>query len=354
MAKTQTIDLSIGDPDLPAPRALVRRLTESLEKGRDSYSGAQGIFSLRQALGKEIGAKPENIVICPGSRWAITVAMQVLLQKGDEVIVLSPAWHGFSQIARLVGAVPKAVDCLEAGILAGELAFAVNAKRLESAISKKTKMIVINTPNNPTSAVMKKKDIALVTRLAKKHNLFVLEDTAYKDLVFKPAQTQGIFGKRVVKVGTFSKTFSMTGWRIGYVAFPDAQSAKKAVEINKVFITNVPVFIQDAALAGVAIRKQVAARHSRIFEARAKLATGMLGKVRGVEMMKPEAGIYLFARKNGMDCGKFMPLLAKKGVIANPGTMFGSYNDCIRIALTVESKTLKKGIGIIASELEKI
>jgi len=344
------MDLGVGDPDLKAPALLAKIARKSINEGRDCYASPAGQAILRKAIAAKIGADANNVVITPGSRWAINLAMKVCTRPGERIVVLGPAWHGFSQIARANRLKVRVIDCL-AEKKNGHLGFMLPRKKLSMAMTKNTGMIVVNSPNNPTSTTLQKPDIEFIERLAREKGAYVLSDEAYRDLAFDGRDNKAPEGKNVIKIGTFSKTFSMTGWRIGYVVFPQGKMARQAEEQNRIFITNVPLFIQDAALAAAKMRDTVAKGRRKIFARRLRVALGILEKSQGLQLCKPDAGFYIFVRRRGLDAVKLAKKLAKKGVLISPGTMFGDYRDCFRIALIQNGKKLVAALKIIADEL---
>src|ERR1017187_743065 len=207
------IRLNMGDPDLATPPEIVEAAYASMKAGKTKYSSSYGELNLRQKIAEIHGVKTENVVITPGSKWAIFSTMFLMLKNGGNVIIPTPYWTAYDLIAKSFGAQTKLLRTeLEDG-------WKVDLDKLESIIDKNTKMIILNNPNNPTSKVMDPKTLDGVVELANEKGVTILSDEVYGAISF--VKTKSILDydaecKHILSNG-FSKTFTMTGWRIGYL-----------------------------------------------------------------------------------------------------------------------------------------
>jgi aspartate aminotransferase len=217
-------------------------------------------------------------------------------------------------------------------------------------IDRKTQMIILNNPNNPTSKVMEDEVLDGVVQLANEQGVVILSDEVYSTIAFK--KTKSILDYRednhILTTG-FSKTFTMTGWRIGYVV-ANKEFVDRITRLNQITVNNVPVFIQEAALTGLELQKQIATKIKDEYQERAKLASKKL-KAAGLEFTEPEAPFYVFPRKRGLDSERFTLELLDKGVAVAPGTAFGDYREHFRISLTAPREQIEVALDRICEAL---
>jgi aspartate/methionine/tyrosine aminotransferase len=309
------IRLNLGDPDLATPPEIVEAAYASMKAGRTKYSSSYGENKLRQKLAELHGVKTENVVITPGSKWGIFATMFLMLKDGGNVIIPTPYWTAYDLIAKSLGAKTK--------LLRTELEneWKVDIDKLERLIDKDTRMIILNNPNNP--------------------------DEVYGTIAF--TKTKSILDydgdcKHILSNG-FSKTFSMTGWRVGYI-IANKPLIDNITKLNQITINNVPVFIQDAALKGLELHKQIASKIKAKYKQRADLASNKLSAA-GFKFTKPDAPFYVFPKLEGLDSEKFTLELLDKGVAVAPGTSFGDYREHFRISLTAPDNQIEEGLDKI-------
>ncbi|MEM2440564.1 MAG: pyridoxal phosphate-dependent aminotransferase, partial [Candidatus Bathyarchaeia archaeon] len=222
----------------------------------------------------------------------------------------------------------------------------VNIEELEKLIDNKTKLIIFNNPNNPTSKVMNEKVVEEIVSLANEKGIKILADEVYADISF--VNTKSILeyeGEHIV-VRSFSKTFAMTGWRIGYL-IADKALTDKIIKLNQITLTNVPVFIQEAALKALELRNQIVKAMRESYQKRADLAYKILSDTK-LKFTKPEAPFYVFPKLDGLNSEMFTFNLLDKGVAVVPGTSFGNYPEHFRISLTAPDNEIEIGLKIIA------
>ena len=340
------IRLNLGDPDLATPNEIIEAAYASMKAGKTKYSSAYGESKLRQKLAELHGVKAENVVITPGSKWGVFATMYLMMKGGGNVIIPTPYWTAYDLIAKSLGAETKLLRTeMEDG-------WKVDLDKLEDTIDKNTRMIILNNPNNPTSKVIDPETLDGIVEIANKKGVTILSDEVYGTISF--VKTKSILEydgdhTHILTTG-FSKTFSMTGWRIGYI-IANKKLVDNITKLNQITINNVPVFIQEAALKALELQKQLATKIKEEYEQRAKLASKTLAKA-GFSFTKPEAPFYVFPKRSGLDSEKFTLELLDKGVAIAPGTAFGDYREHFRISLTAPRDEIKTGLDIIGEALK--
>jgi len=337
------IKFNLGDPDQQTPPEIIEAAYKAMKNGKTKYSSSAGEIELREALADIHGVSEDNIVITPGSKWAIFAVMYLLLKKGENVIIPTPHWTAYDLTARSLG--------VETRLLKTKLEseWTVDLEKLKSLIDEKTRLIILNNPNNPTSKVMGEKTVEEIVNIADDKGIKILSDEVYADISF--VRTKSILecsssSSNHIVIKSFSKTFAMTGWRIGY-AIADKELIEKIVKLNQITFTNVPVFIQEAALKALELRNEIIKRIRGEYKERADAACKLFSDTK-LKFTKPDAPFYLFPKCDGLDSEKFAFELLDKGVAVAPGTAFGDYREHFRIALTVPDDEVMLGLKIIA------
>ena len=320
------IRLNIGDPDLETPREIVEAAYEAMREGKTKYSSAYGEKNLREKLASVHDVSAENVVITPGSKWGVFATMNLLLKNGGNIVTPTPYWTAYGLTAKTIGA--------EIRLLKTELdsKWRVDLEAFESLIDQNTRMIILNNPNNPTSNVMDDESLDGIVQIANDKKIPVLSDEVYADISF--VKTKSILdysGKNVMITG-FSKMFTMTGWRIGYVV-ADREFIDRIAKLNQITFSNVPVFIQEAALKALGMHDKLTKVIKSEYQERANIACETLAKS-GLEFTKPKAPFYVFPRRRGLDSELFALDLLDKGVAVAPGSSFGDYREHFRVSLT--------------------
>ncbi len=340
------IRLNLGDPDLATPNEIIEAAYAAMKAGKTKYSSSYGESKLRQKLAELHGVRAENIVITPGSKWGIFATMYLMMRCGGNIIIPTPYWTAYDLIAKSLGAKTKLLRTeMENG-------WKVDLAELESLIDKETKLIILNNPNNPTSKVLDAKTLDGIVELADKKGVTILSDEVYATIAFTKAKSILEYNgdHRHILTNGFSKTFTMTGWRIGYIV-ASKELVDRITKLNQITINNVPVFIQEAALKGLEMEKQLATTIKDEYQERAKMASKILVKA-GFQFTEPEAPFYVFPKRKGLDSEKFTLDLLDKGVAVAPGTAFGDYREHFRISLTAPREQIKTALDIISGALE--
>lgn len=335
------IRLNLGDPDMDTPCEIVEAAYASMKAGKTKYSSSYGETKLRQKIAEIHGVKAENVIITPGSKWAIFVTMFLMLKNGGNVIIPTPYWTAYDLIAKSFGAKTKLLRTeMETG-------WKIDVNRLEELIDSETKMIILNNPNNPTSKAMDTKTLDEVVEVANRKGITILSDEVYGAIAFNKTKSildYGTDSKHILSNG-FSKTFTMTGWRVGYIVANKA-FIDQVVKLNQITFNNVPVFIQDAALKGLELHAQIASNIKAKYKARADLATNKLSSA-GFKFTVPDAPFYVFPKRDSLDGTKFTLDLLDKGVAVAPGSSFGDYPEHFRISLTAPDDQIEVALDKI-------
>ncbi|MCS7125214.1 MAG: pyridoxal phosphate-dependent aminotransferase [Candidatus Bathyarchaeota archaeon] len=336
----EIIKFNLGDPDQQTPVEIIEAAFEAMKKGKTKYASAAGEARLREALAEIHGVNADNIVITPGSKWAVFAAMYLLLNKGDNVVIPSPHWTAYDLVAKSLGVNVKLIKTRF------ESNWEVDVEDLKGLINGRTRLIILNNPNNPTSKVMNEKVVEKIVNVANERGIKVLSDEVYADISFVKTKSLIEYEGEHIVVRSFSKTFAMTGWRIGY-AITDKALADKIIKLNQITFTNVPVFIQEAALKALELRHQIVKAMRECYQKRADLANKILSDTK-LKFTKPEAPFYVFPKSNGLNSEMFALRLLDKGVAVVPGTSFGDYIEHFRISLTAPDNEIELGLKVIA------
>jgi len=337
------IKFNLGDTDMPTPPEIVEAAYLAMKQGKTKYSSAAGEKKLREELASIHGVSVDNVVITAGSKWAIFSLMFLLLKKGENVVVPSPHWTSYELAARKVGAEPRFLK----GDLESE--WRIDVEKLVGLIDEKTRLIILNSPSNPTSKVVDEKTFGEIVQLAESRGVTVLSDEVYADISFVPAKSILDFGEDHILVNSFSKTFAMTGWRIGY-AVVEEELAQRMIKLNQITTTCVPAFIQYGTLKGLESKRKIADDIREQFRLRADVAIKVLRKA-GMKFARPDAPFYLFPKVEGLDSERFALDLLDRGVAVAPGTAFGDYREYFRIALTVGEEKVREGLETLCEAL---
>ena len=327
------IHMEIGDTDFDTPKIIKDACIKAVNENKTHYLPSQGLLELRQEIAKyisgtrKISVKPEEVVVTPGGKPIIFYTILATVNPGDEVIVPNPGFPTYESVVNFVGG--KAVPL---PVLA-ENNFQVDLKQLAKLITKKTKLIIVNSPHNPTGGVLTHENLVGIANLAKKHNLWVLSDEVYDRLVFngkfESIATLPEMKKRTVILNAFTKTYSMSGWRLGYGVMP-SDLAKIIANLINNSISCTPNFIQWAGISGLKAPEKIIAKMRNELKKRRDLLAKELNKIPGVKCHVPKGAIYLFPdiRKTGKTSKEIFDLLFDKAhVAALSGAAFGKYGE---------------------------
>jgi len=349
------IHLEVGEPDFKPPKEVKTALEEVYDKGYGKYGSPKGIIELRKALaaGKNTSNVPtseENIMICPGARFGVYLAITTLLNPGDEIIVIEPAWPAYKDCALNAGIKVRTIKTTL------ETKWEPSIDQINNTINENTKMIVLNYPNNPTGKILPENMMKNIINIARKHDLYVLSDEIYEfyymdgDLPSPTMRPGVVYGyEKTIVTQSFSKSFAMTGYRIGY-AIADPSIIEKMSKLQALSLTNVSEPIQYVALQ--ALEADVSG-NTEIINSRLE-ALIKIAKDIGLEFIEPDGAMYLFAKTKykNFDATKFSEKLLERGVAIAPGEGFGDYKEFFRITAIDETR-LKEGMIILDTVLKE-
>ena len=337
------IKLNIGDPDLETPREIIDAAYEAMKKGKTKYGSSYGEQALREKLASIHGVSADNIVLTPGSKWGVFATMYLMLKGDGNVVIPTPYWTAYGLTAKTLGA--------EMRLLKTEFDdnWHIDVEKLEHLIDGKTRMIILNNPNNPTSNVIDTKVLDGIVQVANEKKIPILSDEVYADISFVKTRSILDYDGNHVMVTGFSKMFTMTGWRIGYL-IANKELVDRIAKLNQITFTNVPVFIQEAALKALGMHGKLTNGIKSEYQERAKIASEILTKAH-LEFMKPDAPFYVFPRRRGLDSERFALDLLDKGVAVAPGTAFGDYREHFRISLTAPRPEIETALNKICEAL---
>ncbi|GBC69874.1 Aspartate aminotransferase [archaeon HR01] len=350
----QVHHLEVGEPDLGAPAEVREAVSSAVRQGLARYGDSRGLPQLRKKIAEQLEAKfktrlgPENILVVPGGRFAVYLALKTLVEPGDEVILVDPSWPMYRQCVDFVGGRAVGVKTsLEKG-------WRPDTTSLENAISPATKAIILNYPNNPTGKSLEKRDFEEIVEIAESKGLTIISDEVYYDYSFG-AQSSILDGYDVkyVVVQSFSKSFGMTGYRIGYLV-AGRETVDKMASLISLMITCVPEFIQYGALKALEL-EEVPKKYSEIMRSRMEVAVRELSRL-PVDFYRPDGGMYVFPKLNsgGHDMVRLaLELLESKGVAIAPGSIFGGYDSFFRISLGASEKSIERGITLLGEFLRE-
>src|SRR5258706_1935343 len=350
------VHLEIGEPDFGTPANIVEAGISAMQNGYTHYTPASGIFEAREAVAAFVTrtlkteVDPTEVVLVPGSKNVLLFTLLACIEPGDEVILPDPAYPAYSSQVNFIGAVPKLVTLRE------ETGFRMDLDQLESLVTPKTRMLIINTPQNPTGGILTEEDVKFVCDLAHKHNLLVVSDEIYSQLVYgfehvSPLSQPGM-RERTVLMDGLSKSYAMTGWRLGYSVAPKALAEK----FNQLMINSsscVAGFTQMAAVEALGSPESVHAVHRmvKVFERRRDLVVDGLNAIPGMRCAKPQGAFYALPNIEGTGFDeRELPdrLLTEAGVALLPGTAFGNAGKgYIRVAYTQAEDELQRGLDRI-------
>lgn len=326
------VNLCIGEPGFKTPENIIDAAQKVLETGNIKYSSTVGIDALRKAVWKKLedenGIKVgsiDEIMITTGAGEALALSVQALINPGDEVIISNPYWTNYRGYISVAGGEEVLVDTFE------EDGFSIKASSIEKAITSKTKMIILNSPSNPTGAVISKEEWIKIGKLAKKHKLMILSDEPYEKLLYDGVENFSLasmpeFKENVITVNSLSKTYAMTGWRVGYVHAP-AYIIKGIAKLKENLSTCVNSISQYAAIEALSGPQNQLLIMVEEYKKRRDLLVNALNQLEGVSCMMPQASFYAFPniKKLNMTSDQVAEFLIKEiQVVTTPGSAFGS------------------------------
>lgn len=343
------IHMEVGEPDFPPPQIVKRALIDVFDKGFLKYGQVQGMPSFRDALAKYVSKKfgvnvsNENIIVSPGARFSIFTAINTLLNPGDELITIEPAWPAYKECALNYGVKVRTIPTT----LEGE--WEPSIEQIKRVINSNTKMIVLNYPNNPTGKILPEKLQDEIVNLAIENNLYILSDEIYSEYAFKNWKSVLRYNyNRTIITQSFSKSHAMTGFRIGY-AIANSRIIDKLSRLQALCLTNVSEPIQYIAMK--ALEADIT-NNTNTVQTRINVLTEKASEMK-LRFVVPDGAMYIFARidQEGFSGAEFANSLLDKGLAVAPGEGFGDYRNFIRISACQDEKILIEGMNILSSAM---
>ena len=363
------INFGVGEPDFNTPDHIIEAGKDAMTQGYTKYTPGSGMLELKLAIQKKLKAltkldyQPENIIVSNGGKQSLSVVCQTLFDKGDKVIVFTPYWVSFPEFVRIAGATPLLIDTV------AERQFEPDFEDLNKKIDSSIKGVIINSPSNPTGGVWSDKAIKELLKICKKNNWVVISDETYEELVydseFKAIQTLDDYGCEIITIRSMSKTYAMTGWRIGYTTAD--KNIVKAMSKIQGQTTSCPNAIgQKASIAALLGNQQPVIEMKEKFRNRRSVMYKELNALEGVKCAMPGGAFYMFPdfshylNKKTVE-GKILQdtfdlsdyILADAKVVTVAGDGFGA-SKYLRFSFATNTETIIKGIKRIKKSLEKL
>jgi len=354
----RVLDFTVGEPDQPTPRHVAEAGKAAIDAGRTKYAPASGLPELRAAVAQryredfQVSFAPEQVAIGVGGKQALALLYQAILDRGSEVIVPIPAWPTFDEAARVAGGTPVFVP------LHVEDGFRLTARAISRAIGPKTRAVVVNSPSNPTGALVEPGELVKLARLARKHGFWLLYDDTYAQLVFESAgppalqEIQDAADGHLVVVGTASKSYCMTGWRVGWLIGPKPL-IDAATALNSHSVQGPATFSQVAAAHALSSPQDRVRELCAEYKRRRDFVHPRIAAIPGVVCPQPEGGFYVFPDVSRC-LSKALPdsvvlgtkLLEEKAVAIVPGEGFHAPG-AFRLSFATAFEDLREGVGRI-------
>ncbi|GAB4242221.1 MAG: pyridoxal phosphate-dependent aminotransferase [Stanieria sp.] len=352
--KAEGIDVcsfSAGEPDFPTPTHICEAAKQALDAGKTRYGAAAGEPELRNAIARKlqidnnINYQPENIIVTNGGKHSLFNTILALIENGDEVIIPAPYWLSYPDMVKLAGGTPIIVQTL------AENDYKITPEQLKAAITPKTKIFILNSPSNPTGTVYTPAEIRTIAEIIVDQDLLVISDEIYEKILYDGVEHLSIGSispelfERTITSNGFAKSYSMTGWRLGYAAAP-VELINATIKIQGHSTSNVCTFAQYGAIAALTHSQACVQEMLEAFTVRRQVMYEAISSIPKLSCPKPYGAFYLFIdiTKTGMTSLEFCnALLEEQQVAAIPGIAFGADN-CIRLSYATDLKTIQEGL----------
>ena len=364
------ISFSAGEPDFNTPKNIINAAIKAMEYGNTKYTSVNGILQLREAICKKfkddngLEYNPSQIVVSTGAKQSLANTFLAILNPGDEVIVSTPYWVSYPELIKLADGKPVFVEGDE------KSNYKFTKENLEKAVTAKTKAIVLNTPNNPTGTIYNKEELEVIADFAKKYNIIIISDEMYEKLIYDNENHISIASlskdayERTIVINGLSKSYAMTGWRIGYCAASE-KIAKLMISIQSHVTSNVCSITQYAALEALNGPQDEITKMINEFEKRRNYMINRIESIDNLSIVKPKGAFYIMI--NIENClgkeinGKILndsmefcaSLLENEKLAVIPGKAFG-LNNYIRVSYATSMEAIKEGLNRIESFIKKL
>lgn len=366
----KVISFGAGEPDFDTPQNIKDACISALNSGFTKYTATSGIDELKEAICEKLkndnnlNYKPSNIVVSCGAKHSLFNTIMVLCEKGNEVIIPSPYWVSYVEMVKIAEGIPIFLKTI------AEDDFKINIEKLKDAITQKTKIIILNSPSNPTGAVLDESELKEIADIAQKNKIYIISDEIYEKIIYD--------GKKHISIASFddeikdltvvinglSKSYSMTGWRLGYTASSE-EIAKAISNIQDHSTSNPTSFVQKAAVEALKGPQDELKKMVVEFDKRRNFIVEELNKIAGMSCNKPKGAFYIFPKvselfgkkfenneiKNSTDLANYLLDFAKVAVV--PGIAFGD-DEHIRLSYATSLDNIKEGVERIKDAVQKL
>ena len=369
-AGESVISFSVGEPDFNTPDHIIAAAKVALDNGQTKYTPSSGLLPLRKAICEKfekdngISYEPSQIIVSNGAKHSIFNACYAVLEEGDEVIIPAPYWLTYPEVVKVCGAKPVYIDCKK------ENKFKFSAADLKAAITPKTKMLIFNSPSNPTGAVYSEQEVREIAKVCEEAEIYVLADEIYEKLCYngvKPFSIARVSEKMkdlTITVNGVSKTYAMTGWRVGYLAAP--RDVAKAIDSFQSHATsNACSISQYATIEALKSTDEEIGAMVNVFDKRRAKLLKLIADIDGVQAVEPDGAFYVMMVINGLygksyngktitDSVSFADaLLDAEKVATVPGVSFGA-DDCLRLSYSLSEADIEEGLKRIKRFVESL
>ena len=369
-AGESVISFSVGEPDFNTPDHIIAAAKVALDNGQTKYTPSSGLLPLRKAICEKfekdngISYEPSQIIVSNGAKHSIFNACYAVLEEGDEVIIPAPYWLTYPEVVKVCGAKPVYIDCKK------ENKFKFSAADLKAAITPKTKMLIFNSPSNPTGAVYSEQEVREIAKVCEEAEIYVLADEIYEKLCYngvKPFSIARVSEKMkdlTITVNGVSKTYAMTGWRVGYLAAP--KDVAKAIDSFQSHATsNACSISQYATIEALKSTDEEIGAMVNVFDKRRAKLLKLIADLDGVQAVEPDGAFYVMMVINGLygksyngktitDSVSFADaLLDAEKVATVPGVSFGA-DDCLRLSYSLSEADIEEGLKRIKRFVESL
>ncbi|NOZ57863.1 MAG: pyridoxal phosphate-dependent aminotransferase [Calditrichaeota bacterium] len=357
----EVIHLEIGEPDFDTPRNIVEAAVRALREGYTHYGPAPGLPELREAIAQDASKRrniqvgPENVVVTPGAKPIMFFSILACVDEGEEVIYPNPGFPIYESVINFINAKPVPIRLRE------DREFSFDVDELASLITDKTRMIILNSPHNPTGGVLSRGDLEAIADMVRGRDIWILSDEVYKDILYEGdflsiASLPDMTEQTIILDG-FSKTYAMTGWRLGYGVMPVPLAEKIArLMVNSNSCT--ATFIQKAGVEALTGPQDEARRMAEEFRRRRDVIVDGLNQIDGISCLRPHGAFYVFPNVTGIpmsttELENF--LLYEAGVASLSGTAFGAYGEgYLRFSYANSVENIQKALDRMAEALKKV
>jgi aspartate aminotransferase len=364
------VNFSAGEPDFDTPEHIKAAAVEALRKGMTKYTDVKGIEPLREAIAKkyqhehDLSYRKEDILVSCGAKHSIYNILQAVVNPGDEVLIPAPYWVSYSDMALLAGGVPKLIPTTEA------TSFRIQPEQLQGAVTSKTKVFLFNSPCNPTGSCYNRDELLAIAAVLENHHCLILTDDIYEEIVYDGFEVHNLvtlcpaLKERSLIVNGVSKTYAMTGWRIGYALGPGDIIAA-AAKIQSQSTSNATTIAQAAALEAIRGPQDAVTMMVREFARRRNVIVDRLNTIEGIRCRKPEGAFYVFPNVAGLmgktadtrqlssPCDVADYLLDAAQVAVVPGEDFGS-REHIRFSYATSLEDIEKGCARVRNAVSML